>query len=201
MLRVGLTGGIGSGKSTVAALFAGHHVPLIDADEISRHLVGRGQIAHDMIIKTFGTEVLHANGEIDRARLRERVFGNAADRALLEAIIHPLVRKEIEARLPQLRAPYCVIVIPLLVEANLADLVDRVLVVDCSESQQIERVRARNGLSENQIQHIMAAQVGRAERLRHADDVISNNGDREQLAVLVDQLHNRYLGLSKSPPA
>lgn len=196
MLRVGLTGGIGSGKSTVAAMFAACGVPVIDADEIARHLAARGQPAYDLIVRAFGAAVLDGAGEIDRAKMRGRVFKSAGDRARLEGIIHPLVRSEIATRLRGLQAAYCVIVIPLLIEARMEDLVDRILLVDCTAARQIDRVRARSGLSEDQIRQIMAAQADPDERRRHADDIIVNDAGLDRLEEEVRRLHERYLGLS-----
>src|SRR3989344_3455407 len=171
MLRVGLTGGIGSGKSTVAMLFVHHGVPIIDTDEIARTLTAPGEPAHREIASAFGREVLGATGEIDRAHLRKIVFGDAAERRRLEAILHPRIRTEVTARTTASRAAYCLVVAPLLIEADFTDLVDRVLVIDANESLRLERTKARSGLSETEIQGIMTSQLGRQERLQKADDV------------------------------
>jgi dephospho-CoA kinase len=175
MLRIGLTGGIGSGKTTVADMFAGHGVPVIDADEIARALVTPYQPAYDEIIEAFGRAIVDDDGNIDRDKLRQLVFDNTQRRQELEAILHPRVRTEIHHRSLELDAPYCVIVIPLLIEADQLDLVERVLVVDLDEEKQVQRVGARSGLSEAEVRKIIAAQIERSERLRHADDVIENN--------------------------
>jgi dephospho-CoA kinase len=199
MLRVGLTGGIGSGKSTAAALFAGHGVPVIDADEIARQLVTPGQPAYEQVIRTFGSGIVATNGRLDRDRLRRIVFADPEQRKRLEAILHPLVRREIQRETRRLQAPYCIIVIPLLIEANQRDLVDRVLVIDCDEELQLQRVAGRSQLTEDEIREIVGAQLSRTERLRHADDVILNNTDLGELRANVEALHQRYLTLARSP--
>jgi dephospho-CoA kinase len=199
MLRVGLTGGIGSGKSTAAALFAGHGVPVIDADEIVRQLVTPDQPAYHEILQTFGREIVSASGNLDRDRLRRIVFADPEQRKRLEAILHPLVRRGIKRQTQRLRGPYCIIVIPLLIEAGQRDLVDRVLVIDVDEGLQLQRVAARSQLTEDEIRKIIGAQLSRNERLRHADDVILNNTDLAELRASVDALHERYLMLARPP--
>jgi dephospho-CoA kinase len=199
MLRVGLTGGIGSGKSTAAALFAGHGVPVIDADEIARQLVTPGQPAYEQVIRTFGSGIVATNGRLDRDRLRRIVFADPEQRKRLEAILHPLVRREIQRETRRLQAPYCIIVIPLLIEANQRDLVDRVLVIDCDEELQLQRIAGRSQLTEDEIREIVSAQLSRTERLRHADDVILNNTDLGELRANVEARHQRYLTLARSP--
>ena len=197
MLRIGLTGGIGSGKSSAAAMFARRGVPVIDADEIAKQLVAPGQPAYQRIIQRFGKEFVDANGFIDRGRLRRHVFGDPASRRELEAILHPRVRQQIQRQLRALRAPYCVIVIPLIFEANQQDLVDRILVIDAAEDTQVQRVAARSSLTEDEIRKIIAAQIGRNVRLRQAHDVITNEGELEQLEERVDAFHTRYLDLAR----
>lgn len=196
MLRIGLTGGIGSGKSAVASLLTTRGVPVIDTDEIAHSLTEPGQPAFDEIIRVFGQDILDATRKIDRNKLRERVFENADDRLRLEAILHPHIRNVVREKLESLDAPYCVIVVPLLLESGFIDLVDRVLVVDISEGAQIQRTAARSGLTEAEIRKIMAAQVNRAQRLQRADDVIDNNGDRKHLEKEVERLHHWYLSLA-----
>lgn len=198
MLRVGLTGGIGSGKSTAAALFAGHGVPVIDADEIARQLVVPGQTAYKQVLKTFGSDVVDTGGKLDRNRLRHIVFADPEQRKRLEAILHPLVRREIQQQTQRLQTPYCIIVIPLLIEADQRDLVDRVLVIDTDETLQLQRVAARSQLTEEEIRKIIGAQLSRSERLRYADDVILNNTDLAELRASVDTFHERYLALARS---
>lgn len=195
MLRVGLTGGIGSGKTTVAGIFARHGVPVIDADEIARALVTPGTPGHRAVVDAFGKEILDANNEIDRGRLREQVFQDRAARKRLEAILHPRVHEEIQKQAAGLDAPYCLIVIPLLIEAGQQDLVDRILVIDADDEVRIRRVARRDGLPPDEIERIMKAQLSRQERLRHADDIIRNNRDLDDLERQVERLHARYLEL------
>ena len=196
MLRIGLTGGIGSGKSTVAALFAACGVPVIDADIIARELVQPGQPALEEITAAFGREVLDEAGRLDRARLRDLVFADPARRERLEAILHPRIRAEMERRLAGCSAPYALLVIPLLFEAGHRDLVDRVLVVDLPEDQQRTRVIARDALPVGQIDAILAAQASRKQRHDGADDLIDNSRDPAALERQVDRLHARYLRLA-----
>ncbi len=201
MLRIGLTGGIGSGKSTVAELFARRAVPVIDADDIARRLTSPGQPAHQPIIDLFGNSILGDDQAIDRRKLRMRVFANTAERKQLEAILHPLVRQTIQEEARRLDAAYCIISVPLLIEANLIDMVDRVLVVDADEQQQIQRVMARNGMSETEVRQILASQLTRTERLRHADDHIVNDADLRHLENAVELLHRTYMALAANPQA
>ncbi len=197
MLRIGLTGGIGSGKSSAAAMFARRGVPVIDADEIAKQLVAPGQPAYERIIQRFGKEIVDDDGYIDRGRLRRHVFDDPSSRRELEAILHPRVRRQIQRQLRVLRAPYCVIVIPLIFEANQQDLVDRILVIDAAEDTQVQRVAARSSLADDEIRKIIAAQIGRNVRLRQAHDVITNEGELEQLEERVDAFHTRYLDLAR----
>lgn len=196
MLRIGLTGGIGSGKSTVAALFATRGVPVIDTDEIAHRLSQPGQAAFDEIVRDFGEGILDENRRIDRNRLRERVFDNDDERRRLETILHPHIRAAAQEKLAELSAPYCVLVVPLLIEAGFQDLTDRILVVDAHENMQIQRTAARSGMSEAEIRKIMSAQASRAQRLQKADDVIDNNSDRKKLEAEVERIHQWYLSLA-----
>lgn len=197
MLKVGLTGGIGSGKSTVAALFAARGVPVIDTDVIARELTAPAGLALGEIRTTLGDGVLQADGGLDRGALRRLVFSDANARRQLEAILHPRIRAQVEHALGTLQAPYALIVIPLLVETgSYRDVLDRVLVVDCPEALQIERVIARSGLSRGEVEAILAAQASRAARLAAADDVIENIGSTDDLQAAVAALHARYLALS-----
>jgi len=200
MFKVGLTGGIGSGKSTVADLFAGQGVPVIDTDVIACTLTAPGGMALDAVRAAFGDQVMQADGSLDRAALRRRVFSDADARHQLEAILHPLIRLAVEQQLATLAAPYVLIVIPLLVETGTYQAVlDRVLVVDCPEDQQIARVMARSGLTLDEVKAILAAQAARAARLAIADDVISNTASPEALRTQVAALHRRYLAFSTMP--
>ncbi|TAM46849.1 MAG: dephospho-CoA kinase [Gammaproteobacteria bacterium] len=196
MLRVGLTGGIGSGKSTVAALFARHGAPIIDTDEIAHELLAPGQAAHAEIVAAFGQEILDSNGNIDRTQMRHRVFAEPAERKRLEAILHPRIRAETARRLAGLRAPYCLVAVPLLIEAGFTDLVDRVLVIDADDTLRIQRTKARSGLGEAEIRRIMASQASRQERLQKADDIITNNSDLAHLEREVARLHGVYSALA-----
>ena len=197
MFTVGLTGGIGSGKSTVADLFAGHGVPVIDTDVIARELTAPGGAALDAIRAVFGGAVMCADGSLDRAALRRRIFADGDARRQLEAILHPRIRQIVAQRLATLTAPYALIVIPLLVETGgYQDVLNRVLVVDCPEDLQIARVMARSGLAQDEVEAILAAQAGRAARLAVADDVILNTTSPEALRTQVAMLHRRYLAFS-----
>lgn len=195
MLVVGLTGGIGSGKTTVANGFAALGVPLIDADEIARDLVAPGGDALKEIVAGFGPGILDGHGGLDRARLRHRIFTDPGERRRLEAILHPRIRTEVLARIRRLDAPYCIVSIPLLVETGQSDLVDRVLVVDCPPELQRERIARRDGWPAEEIEGALRAQASREQRLRAADDVVVNDGDLESLRRSIATLHHRYLDL------
>jgi dephospho-CoA kinase len=193
MLKVGLTGGIGSGKSTVAECFARFGVPIVDTDVIARELTTPQSSALAEIRGCFGDGVLQADGALDRAALRERIFNDDDARRRLEGILHPRIRAVVERSLAVLDAPYALIVIPLLVETGgYRDLVDRVLVVDCDVEMQIARVMARSGLTRAEVSAILTAQATRQDRLAAADDVIANTGSREQLCEQAAVLHQRY---------
>ena len=196
MLRIGLTGGIGSGKSTTAELFAALGVPVIDADLIARELVEPGQPALAEIVAAFGDDAVDAQGNVDRRRLRQRVFADLTQRKRLEAILHPRIHAEMARRTRAQSAPYVVLVIPLLLEADQRDLVDRVLVVDASPEAQRQRAGKRDGLTAEQVDAMLAAQCNRRQRLDQADDVIDNNGDLRALQRQVNALHRRYLDLA-----
>lgn len=201
MLVVGLTGGIGSGKSAVSAHFARLGVPVVDADDIARELLAPGQPALDEVVTAFGFDLLDADGVLDRARLRRIVLADPAQRRRLEAILHPRVRSEMRRRTGALDAPYCILSIPLLVETGQTGEVDRVLVVDCPESLQRSRVAARNRWTAGEIDAMIAAQATRAQRLQHADDVLLNDGEVDALYRDVEALHHRYLALSSGRDA
>ncbi|MBA1444124.1 MAG: dephospho-CoA kinase [Chromatiales bacterium] len=196
-LVVVLTGGIGSGKSTVSRHFEKLGVPVIDADLIAREQVAPGAPALDEIRERFGAAVITPMGGLDRDRMRGIVFEDSTKRLQLQQILHPRIRSEMQLRLEQLDTPYAVLVIPLLLESGQNSLADRILVVDTSEVHQRERVQQRDGLNKTQIEQIIAAQVDRQSRLAAADDVISNDGDLRALEKAVEQLHRRYLGMAE----
>ncbi|GIX22722.1 MAG: hypothetical protein KatS3mg121_1505 [Gammaproteobacteria bacterium] len=202
MLVVGLTGGVASGKSTVARLFAEHQVPILDADLIARELVTPGQPALDELVELFGPDILDEHGALNRRALRRRVFTDAQARARLEAILHPRIRRVMLERLQTLDAPYALLVIPLLVDIAAWEMVDRILVVDTDEATQLERLMARDGIDAALARAMLDSQVGRADRLAAADDVIDNRGDLAALRRQVDALHRRYLALARreAPP-
>jgi len=193
MLKIALTGGIGTGKSIAAGYFAELGVPVIDADRLARELVVPGSPALLEIVAAFGPEVLGAEGELDRARLRHLVFSSPERRRRLEAILHPRIYAEMGRRTQALHAPYCILVIPLLLETGETAIADRILVVDAPEALQRKRVRARDGLNDAEFEAVLQAQVSRADRLRNADDVLVNDREPAQLKAAVAALHRRYL--------
>ena len=195
-LVVGLTGGIGSGKSTVAGLFERLDIPVIDADAIAHAMVTPGQPALEEIIESFGPASVDASGALDRNYLRKLVFSDPLQRQKLETILHPRIRREIIVRTTAIRAPYCIVVIPLLLETDQRDLVDRILVVDTDVDMQIARVAMRNGLPRHEITAIIATQTSRDSRLAAADEVINNGGSLDDLAIQVRVLHEKYLGIA-----
>ncbi|MGB8327208.1 MAG: dephospho-CoA kinase [Steroidobacteraceae bacterium] len=197
--RVGLTGGIASGKTTVARLFAALGVPVIDTDEIARAVVTPGTPLLASIRERFGAGVIAPDGSLDRRALRDRVFADAQLRRELEALTHPAIRTEMETRSAIAGGRYQLIVIPLLIETGAASQVDRVLVVDCSEDNQLRRLRARDGCSREQAAAMLAAQAPRSARLAAAHDVITNEGDLAALRDEVERLHARYLELAARP--
>ncbi len=196
MLVIALTGGIGSGKSSVSHRFEALGVPVIDADIIAREQVLPGSAALEEIKAHFGSQIIKQDGCLDREELRRLVFDSPAKRQQLEQILHPRILKEMQHRLNALNAPYAILVIPLLMETGQYELADRILVVDCPESLQISRVQQRDGLQEAQIKQILAAQVNRSSRLASADDVIDNSSSLQQLLESTDRLHRRYLQLA-----
>lgn len=197
MLVVGLTGGIAAGKSTATAFFQERGVPVIDADEVARDVVAAGTPGLAAVATAFGAQILQANGTLDRRRLREVVFADPAERRRLEAILHPLIQTEIRARLQQVRGPYCILAVPLLIEsAALRALVHRVLVIDVPEEVQLARLMQRDGMSAEQCHAMLAAQASRAHRLEAADDVVDNATDVTALQRQLDSVHARYLELA-----
>jgi dephospho-CoA kinase len=198
-LRIGLTGGIASGKSTVTQRFGELGVPVIDADVASRSVVEPGKPGLAQVVARFGTGVLDADGQLDRSALRNLIFKDSSLRQALDAILHPLIRVEMEREAAQSEGVYVVMAIPLLVEGGSArKRVDRVLVVDADETLQIRRLQARDGSSVEQARAILASQASRAARLAAADDVLLNTGTVAELRQGVDRLHEQYLQLAQT---
>jgi len=202
VLRIGLTGGIASGKSTVARLFARHGVPVIDADAIAHRLSEPGREGHRAMVALLGEDILDRHGHIDRRRARERVFRDPKLRRALEAALHPLIRAEMEREAAaQGEAPYVLLVIPLLVEAGQRDLVDRVLVVDADDALRLRWLCERDRMDPAAAQRIMAAQADRRARREAADDWLENTGDPAALEAAVADLHRKYLALAAQSAA
>ena len=197
ILRIGLTGGIASGKTAVSDMFAKRGVPVIDTDRIARQVVEPGRPALAEIVEEFGEDVLNPDGTLDRRALRERVFAGEGNRQRLEAITHPRIRDETLRRMYNAGGPYQVIVVPLLVESGFGALVDRVLVVDCPPEIQRQRLMERDTESAATAQAMMRSQTDRETRLEAADDVIDNSGTLADTRRQVEQLHNRYLALAR----
>jgi dephospho-CoA kinase len=195
-LRVALTGGIASGKSTVADLFSEYGVPIIDTDVIARQLVRPGEPALEEIRATFGDEVFDADGGLDRKSMREIVFSDPQRRKQLESILHPKIREAVVAQSESVNGPYQIIAVPLLVGSPIQEFIDRVLVVDCDEDTQLNRLLARDAESEDQARRILAAQASRQDRLAIADDVILNDEELTDTRGQVDALHSKYLILA-----
>lgn len=193
--RVGLTGGIGCGKSTVSALFAQCGAAVIDSDAIAHQLTQAGGVAISAIRSAFGDDYLDASNALDRTLMRQRIFSDPSAKLQLESILHPLIRTQMLAQtITSGSAPYQLLVIPLLFESpSYRELVQRTLVVDCAEDTQLARAMQRNGLDEQTVRAIMATQISRADRLLRADDIIYNDSDLDSLRRQVDQLHQRYL--------
>lgn len=201
MLIVGLTGGIGTGKTTVAQLFARLDVPVIDADIIAHELLFKNKNAYQLAVEHFGQKILQTNGEIDRAKLRDIVFKQNHERTWLENVLHPLIKKEMLRQIKKHQTPYCIAVIPLLIEKGPIDFVDRILVVDAPLKMQLARVKTRSRISEENIRKIIEIQATRENRIGKAHDVILNEGKIHDLKQKVDDLHQKYtqLGLQKKP--
>ena len=196
---IALTGGIGSGKSSVAAIFKELGAAIIDTDEIAHQLTAPGQPGARAINEQFGSGYLREDGALDRDRMRKLAFSDPAAKKNLEAILHPMIRAGVDAAVKAAHAPYVVIVVPLLLETGAyRELAQRVLVIDCSEEQQIARVMRRNALAADAVRAIMASQVSSAERLKHADDIIRNETSLAALRAEVVALHREYLELAKA---
>jgi len=195
-LRIGLTGGIASGKTTVANMFAELGVAIIDTDVIARSVVEPGQPALKEIRRAFGDEVLQANGTLDRKRMRAIVFNDDDQRSKLESIVHPRIREQAENQAANATSAYHIVVVPLLAQSPMQADMHRILVVDCSEATQLARLLARDAETEAQARRIIASQVDRATRLAMADDVVSNEGNLAETRQQVSALHARYLSLA-----
>lgn len=197
---IGLTGGIGSGKSSAARLFHELGAGVVDTDQIAHELTGPGGAAIAAIDRQFGADYIAADGGLARAEMRRLVFSNGAAKEKLEAILHPLIRKQAAARIAAAREPYVLVVVPLLFETGAyRELVSRVLVVDCAEEQQIARTMQRSQLTADEVRAIMTAQLPRSERLARADDVLHNDDDMNALLHQVEILHDKYLALARRP--
>lgn len=190
---IGLTGGIGSGKSAAATLFAAQGIDLVDTDLLSREVVEPGSSALGQISAHFGEEILNDDGNLNRAKLREQIFANPSEKAWLEALLHPLINDLMRRRLNACKSPYCLLVSPLLLETEQAKFVDRILVIDVSEETQLSRTLQRDGSNRDTIKAIIASQISRKERLARADDIISNEDGLDALEEAVIAQHRRYL--------
>jgi len=197
MLVIGLTGGIGSGKSTVAKLFADLGVPIIDADVISRELTQPDQQAFTSIVKHFGNEIVLTDGTLDRAKLRTIIFDHSKERQWLENLLHPLIRNEMADQIKKQTKPYCIAVIPLLLEVEFYAFINRILVIDAPEHIQIERVMSRDNAAKEHVEAILKSQATRHDRIVRAHDIILNDGVMTDLAAQVEKLHEKYLQMSQ----
>jgi dephospho-CoA kinase len=199
VFRVGLTGGIASGKSTAAKFFGALGVPIIDTDQVARDVVEPGQPPLERLVERFGRSILTEDGHLDRPALRNIVFSDPKARADLEALTHPAIGAAVQARSATAGGPYQILVIPLLVEKGLGSQLDRVLVVDSSEELQIRRLQARDGSTLDQAKAILNAQASRSARLKAAHEVITNEGDMSIVREQVAALHAKYLELAAQP--
>ncbi|AVT47284.1 dephospho-CoA kinase [Shewanella baltica] len=196
MFVVGLTGGIGSGKTTVANLFAAEGITLVDADIVAREVVAPGSKGLEAIVTHFGAEILTPEGELDRAKLRQRIFSHPEEREWLNQLLHPMIRQEMLAQVEKATSAYVIMVVPLLFENGLDRLVNRTLVVDISPELQINRTVKRDNVDASQVNNIISSQCSRSEKLARADDIIDNQGEISTLKREVLALHQRYLQLS-----
>lgn len=188
---VGLTGGIGSGKTTATNFFKQFGVPIVDADEIAHALTDVNEIGYQKIVAHFGTEILE-NNKIDRKKLRTIIFNNPVEKKWLENCLHPLIREKMREAIDQIKSPYCICVIPLLAESNSIDFIDRVLVIDTPIDLQIARAKKRDNATEDDIKKIMDAQASQVKRLKIADDVLTNDSDLKSLEKKIQRLHKQY---------
>lgn len=193
---VGLTGGIGSGKSAATALFSKHNIDIIDADEVARDVVAIDSEGLQAISEHFGDDILLSDGSLNRPLLREKVFSSSDEKVWLNNLLHPLIRERMIALINESQGPYCILSVPLLVENNLTTMCNHVVVVDCPEAMQLSRAMQRDGSSEQTIKSIMASQATREVRLKAADDVLDNSDSLQHLAKQVDVLHSKLSALS-----
>ena len=200
MLKIGLTGGIASGKSTVCQLFSALGIEVIDADIIARQLVEPAQPCLKQIIQTFGNHVLLENGELDRAQLRQLIFADEKAKQQLENILHPNIRQQLIKLSDEVSTPYCILSIPLLVEADMTALVDQILVINIDAAEQLNRVCQRDNISTLQAKAIISSQSPANQRNSLADDIINNNNSPESLSEVVTQLHKKYLDIANTMP-
>ena len=198
MFVVGLTGGIGSGKSTVAEMFTALEIDLVDADVAAREVVAPGTPALAEIVEHFGPDILMADGSLDRRKLRRVIFHQEQEKHWLETLLHPLIRRWLTQQISDRRSAYCLLISPLLLETGQAEMVDRILVVDVSVETQISRTLARDGGEERTVRAIIAAQIGRSQRLEHGDDIIDNELPVQSLRQRVQKLHQQYLTMAKA---
>ncbi|MDA8561997.1 dephospho-CoA kinase [Gammaproteobacteria bacterium] len=196
MLTIGLTGGIGSGKSTVAELFKSKNINIIDTDQIAKDITQINTKAYNEIVKKFGSEVLTTEKNLNRIKLRKLIFTNLSNKIWIEKLLHPIIRNETIKQIKLTKSKYCIIVIPLLIETLPNTLIDRILVVDATEQQQINRAILRDKQSDIDINNIIKNQVTRAERIKFADEVITNTGSTSDLINKVDSLHKFYISKS-----
>lgn len=192
VLKIGLTGGIGSGKSTVCKIFSEFGVPVIDADIIAHSLVRPGMPALEEIAKTFGKELISNDGTLDRKKIRDQIFANDTERKKLENILHPAVYKEISVQVENINSKYCIISIPLLIETDASDTVDRILVIDVPRELQLQRASNRDKTNKSDIKSIIDSQISREDRLAAADDIVNNDGNIENLHRQISGLHEYY---------
>ena len=195
VLKIGLTGGIGSGKSTVCKIFSEFGVPVIDADIIAHSLVRPGMPALEEIAKTFGKELISNDGTLDRKKIRDQIFANDTERKKLEDILHPAVYKEISVQVENINSKYCIISIPLLIETDASDTVDRILVIDVPRELQLQRASNRDKTNRSDIESIIDSQISREDRLAAADDIVNNDGNIENLHRQISGLHEYYSGI------
>lgn len=197
MMIIGLTGGIGCGKSTAAAMFSELGVPVLSADKISAELLEHDAHIFSMVVEKFGSEILKEPGVIDRTKLRKRIFTNDTEKSWLEALLHPAIRQQLIERTQKITAPYCIVEIPLLLETDMLDMVDRVLTIDCPVAAQLERSTKRDQSSEADIMAIINAQINRDLRIMRSDDLIDNSKDLAWLRQQIVNKHAWYLQMNK----